>query len=338
MHLIRRLLIGLIMPIVCVSVIAIPYLEWRLSDDKIQSHSTVNSGEENAHKKLCRLNSVQRGPSIRSFLELRVGTVSLIEHARENTVWVIDGADDFDLIPDADSNRHRFGGLLNGELLTTEIGTGVPLAADGYVLTAAHCVTTGRALVLSSKNGSPVQAARGSVIWNGLHENPPLDCMILRVPGLHFDGADPLTTKFQVETGTSIPGASILCSGSGASGLCVAGGKLVNLDARTQIAVIEAPLLPGDSGGPVFLGDGRLMGIMTTASIDGNKTSGAVLCPKWDVLLMKVKEDRLGHHSDSAAKSHLSPAGTIRMMQLDEDLRVAVSASASDNADFPSEQ
>lgn len=316
MQSVQRLLFGLLLLLVLATGISI--FLFRSGDADAQSLSV--GAAKSPHDALRSLNRIRRGPSLRDLFEQQSDAESLMQHARNKTVWVVDGADDFELIQDGDSQLDRFAGMLNGQVLTTEIGSGVPLTDDGYVLTAAHCVVTGRALVLAAKNGSPVQAFQGTVIWNGLLENPRQDLVILRVSGLHFDAAAPRAVDVQVASGTRV-----LCSGSGAGGLCVAGGRVVILDDDTRTGTIEAPLLPGDSGGPVFLANGALLGIMSTASISGSRTLGTIVCPDWNALLQKIHDDRQHSESNVTVESSMSSAGTIRMMQLDEELQSAIS-------------
>lgn len=286
-------------------------------------HSGSRDSQRDSRELLKQLNRDRRAASLQGVQDKLVGNESLIDYVRRHTVWVIDGADSFDLIPGSSATEMRFAGMRDGQILTTEIGCGVTLTTDGYVLTAAHCVLNETALVLSASPGNPVRASAGTVIWSGQAEHPPVDLVILRVPGLTHTHPVPVISP-------PTAGAEILCSGSGANGLCLAGGRIMNDSLTNDSCTIESPLLPGDSGGPCFLLDGGLVGVISTASIVDGKSRGTVICPDFRMFLKIAELDRQRTSGVAPTESTISTAGVLRMMQVDEELQSALAMLSGD--------
>ncbi len=152
-------------------------------------------------------------------------------------------------------------------------GSAVALTPDGYFLTASHCVETG-ACTLVSIDGVFLRSVQTRIVWRGREEIGEPDLALIYAPL----SSDEVFTM----SGFSAPekGAAIFTAGFGsraASGLKAgaSGGHIVKAGpvkespsgARWRRIIHNAPLAPGDSGGPLINEKGELLGINT--ELDG---------------------------------------------------------------------
>jgi S1-C subfamily serine protease len=155
---------------------------------------------------------------------------------------------------------------VNGTILG--IGSATAIDRRGYFLTAAHCVQKGPFLLVFFDKGQ-TQARPARVVWRGDESKKQPDLALLQVPF-------PLQNVFEW-TPTLTNGESIVATGINVSsgrldiGQCMA-GKILSLDAGSETVLPhyicishDAPLHPGDSGGPLASTDGRLVGINSDA-------------------------------------------------------------------------
>lgn len=181
---------------------------------------------------------------------------------------------------------------LRGQPAPCSIGSCAPLTHDGYVITAAHCISDLPLLVILPDPQRHRREAVGRVVWNGWDANPPVDLAIVHAE-LSSNALDwsPLSD--------AIGGGEILASGfgaaaagSGATDLRCAGGEVTGAPiADTEAAPERAlalqlivPLLPGDSGGPIVDRDCRLVGISTDVEMSDEGASRAEALrpdPRW---------------------------------------------------------
>ncbi len=266
-------------------------------------------------------NAPLREGSLAPVLAATVGGKPLIRYAYERTAYVLDGATSMETVPGPTPGSQVFCGMADGKVVTTEIGTATALTEDGYFVTAAHCVSTGKALLIRATPGRPPRESEAVVVWSGQDATPALDFAVLWAPDL----AGP---AFSWSPDDVAKGTAILCSGSAARGLPVAGGVFVERDAPGHALRIEAPLLPGDSGGPCVLADGTLLGVCITAAVTEDTPGGTVVRPDTTWLADLVKRDRAERANAARPKAQLSTAGMLRATAINADIdRLAGPAS-----------
>jgi len=144
-------------------------------------------------------------------------------------------------------------------------GTATPIDQRGYFLTAAHCVEKGH-VWLAFLRDTRLEVERARIVWRGDEKKGGPDLAILCVP-------QPLTWTFQwaAEFTNGSPVVDVGLNWDDHSHdfelQCMAGRVLKVSEALKaessdyRVITHSSPLHSGDSGGPVLLPDGRLLGI-----------------------------------------------------------------------------
>lgn len=158
-----------------------------------------------------------------------------------------------------------------------DVGSITAIAADGYYLTASHCVPRQPLyVVLDSPGGPKVLPAR--LVWRAPSASA-CDLAVIKT--------DTTTAAFAVLPTDQIrDGLAVVTTG--ANGL--AAGKIADIVAnfapqtrytpQTMAIVHTAPLNEGDSGGPLTTLDGKLLGVQVLARGDiFGHTAGIALRP-----------------------------------------------------------
>lgn len=153
-------------------------------------------------------------------------------------------------------------------------GSAVPIAADGYFLTAAHCLgnSPGCTLIAIAK-GHTIKTLPARLFWRGGDSTHEPDLALIHAPVI------PDTSIIMSPMESLRSRHPVLTGGAGSNGfpklkVGQSGGRLVILgEIRTSVDGVKwrsfnhsAPLAQGDSGGPVIGKDGRLIGINTGMS------------------------------------------------------------------------
>jgi S1-C subfamily serine protease len=152
-------------------------------------------------------------------------------------------------------------------------GTAAAITADGYFVTAAHCLPTDPDrpfLIIIDANPLPT-AFVGRVVhscWD-----PALGCVgksFADFAIIHAEGAKPRCFEWSPAESLQ-PKAPILAFGIADGSESTAGGEFIGLvtsdEGKRRAPYLEkfafsAPTTSGDSGGPVMLADGTLLGVL----------------------------------------------------------------------------
>jgi len=176
-----------------------------------------------------------------------------------------------------------------------DIGSATAISADGYYLTARHCVRLAPLyLLLPGADRPKIVAAR--LVWKGPDNDSAADVAILKadtVPAAIFEWAPEPMFR---------PGASVVTAGCNG----VAGGHVTHVAATTPVAATDepvyvavlhdAPLAEGDSGGPLTTTSGQLIGIEILArGILVGPLEGVALRPDPQWIRWRLEADRLAH-------------------------------------------
>ncbi|MFC4456315.1 S1C family serine protease [Deinococcus sonorensis] len=168
------------------------------------------------------------------------------------------------------------------------IGSGVLISADGSVLTAYHVVYDSKLLVAVTldKKRYPVTV----VGFDEAHDLALLKINIQNAPFVPLAAQPPKVGQPALAIGNA-----------GGNFLLPKSGQLLGLDTGSERAdfpsgtlKMSAPLMPGDSGGPILNSEGQLIGITSYISVEGsmqqpNITSYAVPVSQGSSLLSDLK-------------------------------------------------
>jgi S1-C subfamily serine protease len=185
-------------------------------------------------------------------------------------------------------------------------GSAVPIALDGYLLTAAHCLAGPTASALLQVDDGPrVMPLR--VVWRGAWEDDAdLDLAIVRVDGARFGAAWRWSEPGAVVEGTPLVAAGFsflgedefratLAAGHALAPLEGTGARAAGLPTVARL-VHDIPVTFGDSGGPVATRDGRLVGLdVRAAPVVGPGFRGIALRPDPAWIEARIAEDRRAH-------------------------------------------
>jgi S1-C subfamily serine protease len=139
-------------------------------------------------------------------------------------------------------------------------GSGVIFTPDGYVLTNSHVVTGAARLTASLTDGQSFEATR-------IGDDPATDIAVLRLSGTGLPHAE-----LGVSAGLKV-GQLVIAIGNPLGFTCTVTAGIVSALGRTlrtrggglldSVIQTDAPLNPGNSGGPLVSGAGRVVGINT---------------------------------------------------------------------------
>lgn len=187
----------------------------------------------------------------------------------------------------------------NGRQAAVSLGSAVALTEDGYFLTVAHCVDDGPMVVVARPRDGEVVERPARLVWRGARPEGDTDLAIIHAPGLV---SNPLQWCALAE---ARGGREVLSAGVGvntrgrlAAGTIVGGptGTDEAPPGRAHVFKVDSPLVPGDSGGPAIIDDGRLLGINATVEVEllaGKGRGGAeVLRPDPAFLEQVIAADR----------------------------------------------
>ncbi|MDE2572670.1 MAG: trypsin-like peptidase domain-containing protein [bacterium] len=202
-------------------------------------------------------------------------------------------------------------------------GSGVVFAPDGYVLTNSHVVRHGGELQVVMHDGRAIAAQR-------IGEDPHSDTAVIRVAGDGLPSA-PLGDSAELRVGQLVVaiGNPLGFQASVTAGVVSALGRTLRAQTGRLIENViqtDAALNPGNSGGPLLDGHGRVVGI-NTAIIAGSQGICFAIPINTVVWvaghLMREGRVRRAYLGISAQNAHLPPVAAARFA-LDDTRSVQV--------------
>jgi len=185
-----------------------------------------------------------------------------------------------------------------------DVGSVVAVSHDGYFLTAAHCVgDSPLTVVLFGSKMKPITSS-ARVVWRGGNGEPDIALIHAPVkPYAYF----PMLPMEEIHAGTPI-----FTSGMGGGTQSKSAGEILRVKPPRSLSSgsrwvefsHDAPLLQGDSGGPVVDADGFFMGLNSTGGIQYIPMIGhpwirsytsTSFCPDSDWIRSLIREDRKKH-------------------------------------------
>lgn len=195
----------------------------------------------------------------------------------EATAWLVRRAAIVVLNADSAGVTHQPGGKVrlnptrNGRQAAVSLGSAVAITDDGYFLTVAHCVHDGPMVIVARERDGEVVERPARLVWQGALPQGDTDLAIIHAPGLVSDPlrwcplAEVRGGREVLSAGIGVNTRSRLAAGT------IVGGPTGTDEAppgRGHVIRIDAPLVPGDSGGPTITADGLLVGINATVEVE----------------------------------------------------------------------
>lgn len=154
------------------------------------------------------------------------------------------------------------------------IASAVPVTADGYFLTAAHCAERDPLVLMALDRSLEMVKLAARIVWRGDPSQGGPDLAILKAP-MHppmpfvIAGASPLgkNVKVAVTGWSGIGRANPLGSKAAGRILSLSPLHYDSTGAAWRIIQHDVPLNFGDSGGPLIIADGRLAGINSSIGV-----------------------------------------------------------------------
>lgn len=213
----------------------------------------------------------ERKPStLRRWKSLRIHHETPIHYTSSRTSLLFAGNVKLDI---QEVQNHPDKGIRSVKLVATGrkfgFGTATAISPHGYYLTAAHCVESRPVqLVILDANG--FRQLRARVVWRGHTNRLDLpDIALLHVANHQSPSYFPLIAPYKLKTGTPILTAGFGGITYGNTGISHSAGQIRTINSKLKSSYRtrwiefqhDAPLLQGDSGGPVIDAQGNLLGI-----------------------------------------------------------------------------
>ncbi len=201
-------------------------------------------------------------------------------------------------------------------------GTATAITSDGYWLTAAHVVDFAYIYLAPLKGGPPspdrIEADAlhpVRIVWTGAVDDPSVPDLALiycsHLPAQHFPLLRPPLLSADAEVLTSGFGGGK--PGQSAGKILLRGGnKGSKSGPRWMVYLNDAPVIPGDSGGPLLTAGGQLLGINSSGhfSLSGflgwlfiDDYRARTICPDTDWIRKLILADRVESKRKSESDS-----------------------------------
>ena len=141
--------------------------------------------------------------------------------------------------------------------LTTALGSGFCISADGYAVTNNHVVENGKKLAINTDDGKTYQARL-------VGTDRRTDVALIKVDGrsdfpfVKFADGFPRVGDWVLAVGKPFG-----LGGTVTAGIVSARGRQIGMSGYDDFIQIDAPVNQGNSGGPTFDVDGRVIGVNT---------------------------------------------------------------------------
>jgi S1-C subfamily serine protease len=149
-------------------------------------------------------------------------------------------------------------------------GTGFALSSDGYVLTSYHVVADAKSIFINNEKV-------GQVKMKTVYTDKTLDLAVLIVDDNSFKSFGDLPYSFK--KAIADPGEKVYTLGFPREDLVYGEGSIssyTGFEGDTASYQVSIPVNPGNSGGPLFDGQGNLLGIISGRNASAEGASFAV--------------------------------------------------------------
>ncbi len=190
-------------------------------------------------------------------------------------------------------------------------GTGIALTQSGYILTSYHVVEDAKSVYVSNEKFEQLKASP-------IFTDPVLDLAVLKVEEENFQGFAEMPFSFR--KAVADPGEKVFTLGYPRDEMVYGEGSVssyTGFEGDTTSYQISIPVNPGNSGGPLFDGQGNLIGIISGRNATAEGASFAVKS-RWIAETLKTHESTDNHWSIPLRKSLRGLDRTAQIKRLKE--------------------
>lgn len=163
-------------------------------------------------------------------------------------------------------------------------GTGIALTSSGYILTSYHLLQDAKSVFVSNEKYEQLKAVP-------VYLDAALDLAVLKVEENDFKGFAELPFSFRKSVAD--PGEKVFTLGYPREEMVYGEGSVssyTGFEGDTSAYQVSIPVNPGNSGGPLFDGQGNLLGIISGRNATAEGASFAVKS-RWISETLKAHND-----------------------------------------------
>ena len=198
----------------------------------------------------------------------KIGNVSVRDYATARTFPLVNGGESALRVTQGEGNGFTVESV--DQVSGVGRGSATVLTKDGYLLTADHCLGKERPYVFCPTPDGKVEAVEARVVWRRVDKDKEPDFAIIHVPrtlpfAFPMRQRDPVSREKTISAGFGGFTDSVqLCGGTAFKTYAKAGTGHIG---KWKRFAHNTPIIPGDSGGPLFDSDGNLIGINANGNL-----------------------------------------------------------------------
>lgn len=239
-------------------------------DDTAKSRGRPHTPQE--LERVTVILNARRSDSLKEWNDRKIGDDDALNYAAVRTAILFPSSPDSKVTIQERRTAHQVDYSISVHSKELEMGSAVPLTADGYFLTAGHCVDKPKLTLIALVKSRALQKTAARVVWRGQEQNGEPDLALIHASLAPYEVLKPagfVNLEKHIRIYTSGYGTGKFPKNQGqqgsAGGLLLSQGTIQGSPGGVRWRQLHhnAPATPGDSGGPLIDECGQLLGITT---------------------------------------------------------------------------